>query len=503
MSAAVNVRPWRLTALVLAAVVAVAALAFAATFHGSRPEQLFEYACAGVVLIGAGYVIWSIDPAWTISAALALTVFSGSWQYLGLPGFPFLPDRMLLGAGIAALLIRAPGARDRPVFQRRAVHWLLALAAAYAITDAFLANTLTTNEGFFKLADRFGVIPFVVFGLAPLIYGTERQRRILLGFMLGLGLYLGLISLFEIMGTPGLIVPHYMLNPNLGVGEANSVGVVVNRARGPFLDGIANGAALFDCAVAAAVAMTCWRNAWVRALSGAVIVLSALGCLFTLQRTVWLAAVVAVLAAMLWDRRLRRYVMPAVVSGAVLVGLAFAVIPGLSQNASSRLNDQFTVWDRQNLTAAGVRMLEARPLLGFGWNRFPAAEAPYLIQPSTYPLTAAGRAIHNTFLSNAVELGVIGALLWLIAMTAALISPLLHRGPPAWRTSLVAVATFWAVTAWFYPLPLAFPLTFLMLWAGVTDGTSWALAASPGLLQYPFRARSGGLHSPTITEGAR
>ena len=146
---------------------------------------------------------------------------------------------------------------------------------------------------------------------------------------------------------------------------------------------------------------------------------------------------------------------------------------------------------------------DARPLLGFGWDSFATAEAPYLIQPSTYPLTAAGRFIHNTFLSNAVELGVIGALLWLIALGAALISPLLHRGPPAWRSSLVAVAGFWAVTAWFYPLPLTFPLTFLMLWAGLVDSTGSRVTQREGLFPYPSRARSAALDRPAITEGAR
>ena len=74
--------------------------------------------------------------------------------------------------------------------------------------------------------------------------------------------------------------------------------------------------------------------------------LSLLGCLFTLQRTVWLATVVAVLAAMLWNRRLRVWVVPTVISGALVAGLALVVIPGLHQSASSRLNDQWTVWDR-------------------------------------------------------------------------------------------------------------------------------------------------------------
>ena len=66
----------------------------------------------------------------------------------------------------------------------------------------------------------------------------------------------------------------------------------------------------------------------------------------------------------------------------------------------------------------------------------------------------------------------IGALIWLAAMASALLTPLIRRGPPLWRTSLVAVAVFWAVTAGLYPLPLAFPLTFLLLWAGIVEGTT-------------------------------
>ncbi len=451
--------------------VAVAGVGVVAASHG-HSAHLLEYACGAVVLLAAAFIVWNVDPAWTVSIALALTVFSGNWQNFGLPGFPFLPDRLLLAGGVGTLLLRGPGALDRPRFERRGIHWLLALAGAYATIDAFAAHTLTTNSGFFKLTDRFGLIPFLLFGLGPLIYRTKRQRRILLGFMVGLGAYLGLIALFETLGLSRLVVPHYMVNPNLGLSDVNSQGVPINRARGPFLDAIANGVAMFDCGVAAAVAAVLWRARWARALAGAVVAVSLLGCLFTLQRTVWLAAIVGVLAAMVWNPRLRRYALPTVITGAVLVASALTLIPGLGPSASTRLNDQFTVWDRQNLTAAGVRMLEARPLFGFGWNRFYSAEDPYLLQPSTYPLTAHGRFIHNTFLSNAVELGVIGALLWLVAMAGAFISPLLRRGPPVWHTSLVALAAFWAVTAWLYPLPLTFPLTFLLLWAGVVEGTT-------------------------------
>ncbi len=452
----------------------IAAVAVSATKHGHQPPQLFEYGCGAVVFIGAAFLVWNIDPAWTISAALALTVFSGNWQNLGLPGFPFLPDRFLLAGGILALLLRAPGARDRPRFERRSVHWLLALAAAYATVDAFAADTLTTNVGFFKLTDRFGLIPFLLFGISPLVYRTERQRRVLLGFMVGLGAYLGLTALFTTVGLNALVIPHYILDPNLGLSDSNFQGVLIGRARGPFLDAVSNGIAMFDCGIAAAVAVVLWRNRWARVCAGLVVVVTALGCLFTLQRTVWLAAVVAALAAMVWTPRLRRYVVPLVLGGAIATGLALAFIPGLQQRASTRLNDQWTVWDRANLQDAGVRMLAARPLLGFGWNEFTVKDGPYLLQPATYPLTAAGGVIHNTFLSNAVELGIIGVLLWLAAISAAVLSALRRRGPPVWRASLIAVVACWAITAALYPLPLTFPLTFLMVWLGVVEATGSA-----------------------------
>lgn len=429
------------------------------------------YGLAAVAVLATGVVIWRVDPAWTVSAALALTVFAGNWGNLGLPGFPFLPDRLLLGAGIMASLLRAPGGAGRPRFQRSAVHWLLALAASYGLISAFVAHTLTTNAGFFKLTDRYGVIPFFVFGVAPLIYSTPRQRRILLGFVVATGAYLGLTALFETLNLHALVFPRYILNQNLGQGDINSQGLAVPRARGPFLDGSADGIALFDCAIGAAAAVLLWRVKWQRMFAGAVVLLCLMGCLFTLERSVWLSTALAITVAMLSSPVLRRYLPAVLLTGAVVTGLALVTVPGLASRATNRLGDQYTVWDRQNLSKAGVRMVAARPLFGFGWNRFADDSQPYLIQGGSYPLVAGGRVIHNTFLSNAVELGVVGMLIWVGAIGAALLGPLRGRGPEVWRASLVAVAMFWVTLSWLYPLTLAFPLTFVFLWAGVVVAT--------------------------------
>ena len=61
------------------------------------------------------YLIWPIDPAYTLSAAVMLSPFSGNWAELGFPS-RVDPDRFLLVFGVLQVLLRAPAVRDRPGF---------------------------------------------------------------------------------------------------------------------------------------------------------------------------------------------------------------------------------------------------------------------------------------------------------------------------------------------------------------------------------------------------
>src|SRR5262249_19245041 len=63
--------------------------------------------------------LWSIHPAPTLCAAIALGVFSGQWGELGLGGLPL--DRLLLAIVVLQFLLRAPGVAHAPRLRARNV----------------------------------------------------------------------------------------------------------------------------------------------------------------------------------------------------------------------------------------------------------------------------------------------------------------------------------------------------------------------------------------------
>ena len=490
--------------LVIGSTAAAALLLAAAAVAAATRAALPFLAVLGLLgLASFAYLIWHVDPAWTLSGSVALSVFGGYWGQLGPLGYlPVSPDRLMLVAGAGALLLRAPGARQREPLRLEPVHWLLIGAVVFAVVSALVSGTLLSTSEFFRLFDRFGVAPFLMFALAPLAFPTEKHRKIFLGVLVTLGGYLGLTALFETVGPHALVFPRYITNPELGFH--------VGRARGPFLEAEANGIALFLCGTAAAVAATTWSSSGlVKGFCWLVVSLCFAGCLFSLSRGVWLGAAVAIFLTLLFFRPVRRLLGPALVGIPLIVLLLISLVPGLAASVDDRGNDKNSVWDRGNLNAAALRMVEARPLLGVGWGRFTDVSPPYFWQAKDRPLTAVGAQscdslpaaarqttdgsrpqctvpVHNAYLSNAVELGLIGVALWIVAGIAVIGGAVVRRGPPwalSWRIGLCAVAIMWGVVIFFTPLEGPFSPVVLWTWAGIV----WA-----GGLQLS-RVGSGGL----------
>jgi putative inorganic carbon (HCO3(-)) transporter len=467
--------------------VALVVVVGAAQIEYAGAPTLFASFALLVAVAAAGYLIWNVEPVYTLCGAIVLSVFSGHWEEFGLPGFAS-PDRVLLLAALGAVLVRAPGARDRPPLRIDPIHWLMIATAGYAVVSAAVAGTLSDRGAQFDLLEAFGLLPFLVFLVAPVVFRTERNRDLLLKTLVGLGAYLGLMTLFQTIYLGPLVWPKYILDP--------AVGVNFSHSRGPFAEPVTNGFALYVCAVACAIAWSRWRDRPLPARTSAAVGLLCLaGTFMTLQRSVWLGVVIATVIALLAVSEARRYAPVVLGAMALMFGASMLLIPGFADRVSLRSNNEVTIWDRKNLTNAATNMIEARPLLGFGWSQFREKSVDYFEQSPDYPLTnVAGVALHSSPLTYAVELGLLGATLWIATLVFGVGAALGSRGPPdlfAWRVGLMAVATCFVVIMNFVP-PSYFPTLALWLFAGL----AWSGRYAPRRGRSPGPAQAGsGDHS--------
>jgi len=425
--------------------------------HGA---SLFPWLVGLLLAVSAACIVWLLDPAYGMSAAVVLSAFAGNWPQLGVPG-PLSPDRLLLAAAILAVIFRSPPCADRPRLQITGTHLLLGLAALYALASAIVVGTVSQNNSFLRLVDTFGIMPFLLFLTAPLAFRTHAQRQILLVAFVILGAYLGITVLFETVKLDSLIFPKYIVDP--------SYGIHAGRGRGPFVEAVTNGLALFTCAVACAIAVAQWRGPQARFIAGAVGLLCLVGSFLSLERSVWIGTTVATCVGLLAARGARRY-LPLVIVGLVVgLGAALLFVPGLHRQVTERVDQKETLWDRRNLARAAVNMVEARPLFGFGWARFQTDSAGYFQQAADYPLTATTFGVHNTPLAYAAELGLIGVTLWALGLLFGVGGALLTRGPPElmpWRVGLLSVAVATAIVISAVP-PSAWPNRAIWLFAGI------------------------------------
>jgi putative inorganic carbon (HCO3(-)) transporter len=196
--------------------------------------------------------------------------------------------------------------------------------------------------------------------------------------------------------------------------------------------------------------------------------------------------------------RARRYILPAVVIGVIGVVATLALVPGLSAKADDRVNSESPVWDRYNTNHAAVRMAEARPIFGFGWQTFVDKGPEYLRQSDAYPLTGAGLEVHNVFLSHLAELGLVGTALWCVALFGAVGGAIVRRGPPElypWRIGLLAVFVCFLIVGNLGPLSYPFPNLLLWTWAGVA-GAGFFLQRRRGAADGDDDGQDDGFTSP-------
>ncbi len=315
-------------------------------------------------------------------------------------------DRIAFALLCAALLLRVAAAAEK-IWPVSRLIWPMSGLLAFTVVD--LLSQPFNAQSWSLAAAKFGV-PYVLFFAAGVVFVTPRAMRWFEVFCLVALGYLTLVSIAALAGARELIFPGYILNPNLGIH--------FERARGPFLQAVANGLALTLLGVIALDALRAGRIS--RLTAACLLVPLPVAILATMTRAVWISFALVVGAVVLQSKGILRRAGFGV--AVVTVGLAVLVVclPGVSASVEERAGERGPIEVRMAVYRAAGDMLAERPLLGWGVNRMPTEVAARM---ENYRLDAYWA--HNTYLEILVEQGIVGLglylwiLIGLLRLTAA------------------------------------------------------------------------------------
>lgn len=313
-------------------------------------------------------------------------------------------DRVAFVVLVFAVFLRALLLRQHPPWYGT-LSWamlaLLLLAIASTLSQPF--DNVTWN----LLSAKF-VVPFALFHLAGVVFTNEKSCRQFEVYCLITLAYLSWLALASLAGANALVFPRYILDESLGTH--------IHRARGPFLQAVANGVALNVLGLLALHAFARERLSKLPAL----ILLGALplAILATMTRAVWFSFGLSIVFAMLASgSRMRR-------AAGVLLGLGVAAVllSFLTTQFRSDLEERFAergpVEIRMAIYRASWEMIEEKPWFGWGQNEMAGEIGRRL---PDYKLDAF--AAHNNYLEILVEHGVVG-----LALYACIIFALFRLG---------------------------------------------------------------------------
>ena len=328
-------------------------------------------------------------PAFLFLATLAAMLFRPSdlrFYWLDRIAFLLLLFVMLL----RMLVLRRPATIARPAMWPMAGLLLLGLGS-------LLAQPYDPQS--WSVFAAKWVVPFALYHLAGSVFDNAAALRRFETFTLLVLGYLSLIAILFLVGAKEWIFPRYILDESLGIHA--------DRARGPFLQAVANGVTLNLLGL---VALDSFRRRRLKGLL-ALLLLGALplAILATRTRAVWLAfaGCIPVLTFLSSSPRVRRACLCLMLAGGVgvLTALSFA---DPNASFSSRLEERSPVEFRLVMYQTGLEMFLEKPLTGWGLGDL----QPELAK-RVQDFHQAAFFFHNTYLEIAVQHGLLGLSLYL------------------------------------------------------------------------------------------
>ena len=350
-------------------------------------------------------------------AAMTVFLFRPPDLYL------YYADRIAFGGLVFFVVLRTLALREKFPFVASLslpMIGLTALAVLRALREPFDAQSWSI------LASKF-IVPFALFHLAILVFrGASARRHFEIFVLLVLG-YLVFTAIAFLVDARALIFPRFILDEGMGFHS--------DRARGPFLQAVANGVSLNLLGILA-VAFADKRKTAVLLLWLAL----PLAVLATMTRAVWISFAVStiVLGFLLIKRRLQCACIALVVVG-LLAGLAAGMSSrSLKAMLCDRTAERGPVEARVAVYNAGWAMFRERPVSGWPADNM-YAELGRRMQG--YHLRTF--YVHNTYLALLVEFGVPGLALY--ALLFVNLFRLARRGAPGESDPVAVLRKVWPI----------------------------------------------------------
>jgi O-antigen ligase len=306
--------------------------------------------------------------------------------------FSFYADRIVFGILVFFVGLRTMALRDRiPFFAGISLPMLAltALAVLRVLREPFDPQIWSI------IASKY-IVPFALFHIAVLVFRGGAQRRHFEIFILLTLAYLVFIAIAFLADARSLIFPRFILDESLGFHP--------DRARGPFLQAVANGVSLNILGILVLVFPLG------RSVIGKLLWLALpLAVLATMTRAVWIsfAASTIALGFLLLKRRLLAACSLLAAAGIVL-GLAMALSNhSLKTALGDRTGERGPVEARLAVYDAGWAMFLERPFTGW-----PACDMYSELGRRMEGYHLRTFYVHNTYLALLVEFGVPGLALY-------------------------------------------------------------------------------------------
>lgn len=330
-----------------------------------------------------------------VSTPTALFVVALTPMLFWHPDVPFHEINRWTFAVLVLSVLGGALVTKKPIFVADRASWPM-IGLFLLILASMIGRPLDSDTGGVFVAKY--LVPFLLFHLAKIVFQSEKQFRYLEVLAFGVLTYLSFTSIAVLLGGRALVFPHFILDPELGYHA--------ERARGPFLQPVANGVSLN------LLALMVWHSYERGRLRGAkMLMLLAsvpIAIFATLTRAVWLGFVGSVIAVVAFSAKRSLRLAFVILSLLAIAGLGITMgTTPLGEVVLDRVGESDPVDYRMAVYAGGWQMFLERPVMGWGFHQMPEELPQYVSEfkdKVLYP--------HNTYLEVLVENGLVGLALY-------------------------------------------------------------------------------------------